>query len=105
MNRLFLRAFALVATATASTVASTHVTLPPGGATAGDPYAAAFRVGHACTGARSTTGITVRIPEGFSVQPGRGSAFCTLKPSGMRTLIPVVLRAPGQAWPTRKAAA
>ncbi len=40
-----------------------------------------------------------------SVQPGRGSAFCTLKPSGMRTVMPVVLRAPLQAWPTRKAAA
>jgi hypothetical protein len=40
-----------------------------------------------------------------SVQPGRGSAFCTVKPSGMRTVMPVVLRAPLQAWPTRKAAA
>ena len=48
--------------------ASAHVTLPPGGATAGDSYAAAFRVGHACKGAGSTTGITVRIPDGFSVQ-------------------------------------
>ena len=68
MNPSFLRAFALVATATASAAASAHVTLPPGGATAGDSYAAAFRVGHACSGARSTTGITVRIPDGFSVQ-------------------------------------
>jgi periplasmic copper chaperone A len=25
-----------------------HVTLPPGGATAGSVYTAAFRVGHAC---------------------------------------------------------
>ena len=40
-----------------------------------------------------------------SVQPGRGSAFCTLKPSGTRTVMPVVLRAPLQAWPTRNAAA
>jgi len=68
MNTFRLRAFALVALATASAAASAHVSLPPGGATAGDSYAAAFRVGHACTGARSTTGITVRIPEGFSVQ-------------------------------------
>jgi len=68
MNTFRLRAFALVALATASAAASAHVSLPPGGATAGDSYAAAFRVGHACTGARSTTGITVRIPEGFQVQ-------------------------------------
>ena len=68
MNTSLLPAFALVAAATASVAASAHVSLPAGGATAGDSYAAAFRVGHACTGARSTTGITVRIPEGFSVQ-------------------------------------
>jgi len=68
MNLSLLRSIALVAMATASAAASAHVTLPPGGATAGDSYAAAFRVGHACSGARSTTGVTVRIPEGFSVQ-------------------------------------
>ena len=68
MNPSFLRAFALVAAAAAPAAALAHVTLPAGGATAGDSYAAAFRVGHACSGARSTTGITVRIPEGFSVQ-------------------------------------
>jgi hypothetical protein len=68
MNPSSLRAFAFVGAATASGAASAHVILPPGGATAGDSYAAAFRVGHACSGARSTTGITVRIPEGFSVQ-------------------------------------
>ena len=49
-----------------------------GGATAGDSYAAAFRVGHACSGARSTTGITVRIPEGFSVQKAEPRAGWTL---------------------------
>ena len=68
MNPSLLRSLALVALATASATASAHITLPPGGATAGDGYAAAFRVGHACSGARSTTGITVRIPDGFSVQ-------------------------------------
>jgi copper(I)-binding protein len=64
----FVRAFALVAAAAAPAAASAHVTLPPGGASAGDSYSAAFRVGHACSGAHSTTGITVRVPEGFSVQ-------------------------------------
>ncbi|MGJ7510455.1 copper chaperone PCu(A)C [Variovorax sp. GT1P44] len=42
-----------------------HVTLPPGGGTAGSEYDAAFRVGHACKEAKSTTGITVRLPKGF----------------------------------------
>ena len=68
MKTYLLDAVALVAAAAASGAASAHVSLPPGGATAGDSYAAAFRVGHACSGARSTTGITVRVPEGFSVQ-------------------------------------
>ncbi len=44
-----------------------HVTLPPGGASAGSDYEAAFRVGHACEGASSTTGITVRLPKGFAL--------------------------------------
>jgi len=60
-------AFALAAAASAPIAAAAHVSLPAGGATAGDSYAAAFRVGHACSDARSTTGITVRIPEGFHV--------------------------------------
>ena len=37
--------------------AQAHVTLPPGGATAGSVYSASFRVGHACKGAASTTSI------------------------------------------------
>ena len=63
-----LRGLALVAALATPLAVFAHVTLPPGGATAGDAYAAAFRVGHACSGARSTTGITVRIPEGFTMQ-------------------------------------
>jgi copper(I)-binding protein len=43
-----------------------HVTLPPGGATAGSDYEAALRVGHACKDAKSTTGIAVRLPRGFA---------------------------------------
>jgi copper(I)-binding protein len=45
--------------------AGAHVTLPPGGATAGTVYPAAFRVGHACDGAAATTALEVRLPEGF----------------------------------------
>lgn len=55
-------AFALVAGATA---ACAHVTLPRGGATVGSDYDAAFRVGHACEGAKATTGLAVRLPKGF----------------------------------------
>ena len=56
-------------------LAQAHVTLPPGGAAAGSDYEAAFRVGHACEGAKATTGITVRLPKGFTVadaQPRKG---------------------------------
>lgn len=42
-----------------------HVTLPPGGATAGTVYPAAFRVGHACKDATATTAVKVRVPAGF----------------------------------------
>ncbi len=57
-----------------------HVTLPPGGAAAGSDYEAAFRVGHACAGAVATTGITVRLPQGFTfaaAQPREGWTLAT----------------------------
>jgi len=55
--------------------AQAHVALPPGGATAGTNYEAAFRIGHACQGATATTGVTVRLPKGFTLteaQPRTG---------------------------------
>lgn len=51
----------------AATGTLAHVTLPPGGAAAGSDYEAAFRVGHACEGAKTTTGVTVRLPKGFTL--------------------------------------
>jgi copper(I)-binding protein len=48
-----------------SGAAHAHVVLPPGGAAAGSTYAAAFKVGHACSGATATTALAVRLPEGF----------------------------------------
>jgi len=63
-----------------ATGASAHVTLPPGGATAGTDYEAAFRVGHACKDAQATTGITVRLPDGFTLagaQPRTGWTLST----------------------------
>jgi uncharacterized protein YcnI len=63
------RAFAAAAALLLASIgASAHVTLAPGGATAGGVYEAAFRVGHACKDTQATTGITVRIPEGFSIE-------------------------------------
>ena len=50
-----------------STVAMAHVTLPAGGAAAGSDYDAAFRVGHACTDAKATTGVRVQLPQGFTL--------------------------------------
>lgn len=47
--------------------AHAHVTLPPGGGNAGSVYPAAFRIGHVCKGAASTTAIRVRLPEGFTL--------------------------------------
>lgn len=55
-----------------------HVTLPPGGAAAGSDYEAAFRVGHACKDTASTTGITVRLPEGFTLAEAQPRAGWTL---------------------------
>ena len=47
--------------------AQAHVTLAPGGATAGSVYPASFRVGHACKDAAATTAVRVRLPEGFTL--------------------------------------
>jgi periplasmic copper chaperone A len=63
-----LRALAAGAALAAAGAASAHVTLADGSASAGSGYVAAFKVGHACTGAKATTGITVRVPAGFTVQ-------------------------------------
>ncbi|WP_298235188.1 copper chaperone PCu(A)C [uncultured Azohydromonas sp.] len=64
-NRKLILIAALAPLCAAS--ARAHVTLPPGGATAGSTYPAAFRVGHACKDAASTTGIRVRLPDGFTL--------------------------------------
>lgn len=74
---LHLSRIALVALL-ASTAASAHVTLPPGGATAGSDYEAAFRVGHACKDAQATTGITVQLPDGFRLSEAQARKGWTL---------------------------
>lgn len=69
------RHFLFGAIALASGLAQAHVVLPPGGATAGSTYAAAFKVGHACKGAASTTALSVHLPDGFALvrtQPREG---------------------------------
>lgn len=59
---------AVAASAFAATAAIAHITLPPGGATAGSRYDAAFRVGHPCQGSTSTNAVAVQLPEGFTLQ-------------------------------------
>ncbi|RFO95163.1 nuclear export factor GLE1 [Rhodoferax lacus] len=56
--------FAACAVLLAASAAQSHVVLQDAAAAAGASYRAAFRVGHGCEGA-ATTGIRVRIPEGF----------------------------------------
>lgn len=68
MTRLSnFKALAVTAVLAAAGSAAAHITLPPGGATAGTDYEAAFRVGHACKDAAATTGVTVRLPRGFAL--------------------------------------
>ena len=61
-----LRSLAACA-ALCSTAAMAHITLPAGGAAAGSDYDAAFRVGHACSDAKATTGVRVQLPTGFTL--------------------------------------
>ena len=70
-----IAAFALLAGASS---AFSHVTLPPGGATAGSDYDAAFRVGHACKDAQATTGVTVQLPDGFRLSEAQARKGWTL---------------------------
>jgi len=67
MSSLILKA-ALAGSLFAATAAIAHVTLPPGGATAGSRYDAAFRVGHPCQGSTSTNAVAVQLPDGFTLQ-------------------------------------
>ncbi|MDI1350530.1 copper chaperone PCu(A)C [Aquabacterium sp.] len=61
-----------------------HITLPPGGARVGSTYTAAFRVGHACTGAKATTGITLRAPAGFQITDVPERADWTVQRQGQQ---------------------
>ena len=84
-THFFLKHLAACALLSGTGVALAHVTLPPGGGTAGGDYEAVFRVGHACKGAKSTTGITVRLPKGFGftdAQARKGWKLDIQKPTG-----------------------
>jgi copper(I)-binding protein len=75
-----MRQFLLPLLVATTLPALAHVTLPPGGAAAGSDYEAAFRVGHSCKDTAATTGITVRLPEGFTLleaQPRAGWALAS----------------------------
>jgi uncharacterized protein YcnI len=74
-----LHRLVLLAAAAAVTGAQAHVVLPAGGAAAGSTYRAAFKVGHACRGATSTTALAVQLPEGFEFVSAEPRAGWTLK--------------------------
>jgi copper(I)-binding protein len=76
------RLAAAAALSCVAAAASAHVTLAQQTASAGAEYDAAFRVGHACKGAASTTGVTVRVPDGFTVQAPQPRAGWSVKASG-----------------------
>jgi copper(I)-binding protein len=67
MTRSTLQTFA-AACALVTGSAMAHITLPPGGVTAGSRYDAAFRVGHPCQGSTSTNAVAVQLPDGFTLQ-------------------------------------
>jgi periplasmic copper chaperone A len=81
----------------AGTTAMAHVTLPPGGAAAGSDYEAAFRVGHACEGAKATTGITVQLPDGFAFSDAQARKGWALSSSGRE--VAWKAQTPGDALP------
>jgi len=78
----FTRTLVAASALAAAGGAFAHVTLAEGSAATGSDYVAAFRVGHACKDAKSTTGLTVRVPAGFSVQKAEPREGWTLSTSG-----------------------
>ena len=86
----------------AGTTAMAHVTLPPGGAAAGSDYEAAFRVGHACEGAKATTGITVQLPDGFAFSDAQARKGWALSSSGRE--VAWKAQTPGDALPATERA-
>ena len=86
----------------AGTTAMAHVTLPPGGAAAGSDYEAAFRVGHACEGAKATTGITVQLPDGFAFSDAQARKGWALSNSGRE--VAWKAQTPGDALPATERA-
>ena len=79
---LLSRNSALLVGLLAAGTASAHVTLAEGTASAGSDYVAAFRVGHACKDTKATTGLTVRVPVGFTVQKAEPREGWSLDTSG-----------------------
>ncbi|SFM99012.1 copper chaperone PCu(A)C [Variovorax sp. OV329] len=81
ISRRAPRAILAAASLLACNGAFAHVTLAEGSAATGSDYVAAFRVGHACKEAKATTGLTVRVPAGFSVQKAEPREGWTLASS------------------------
>ena len=86
--KIAIKFVASCAMATGAAASFSHVVLQPGPAVAGSAYDAAFRIGHACKDARSTTGLTVRLPRGFVLQdvPARAGWKIDIDRSGSGTV-------------------
>lgn len=87
----------LAAVALLPALAQAHITLPPGGARVGTNHTAAFRVGHACAGAKATTGITLRAPAGFRITEVPERAGWTVQRQGQQ--VRWTANSPAQALP------
>ncbi|MDN4591172.1 hypothetical protein DBA29_22060 [Xenophilus aerolatus] len=95
-----LKTIAASAMLTGAAASLAHVVLQPGPAVAGSTYDAALKVGHACKDARSTTGLTVRLPRGFVLQdvPARAGWKVDIDRSGTGT-VRWTADSPAQALP------
>lgn len=61
--------------------------LPAGGANVGSTYDAAFRVGHACKDAKTTTAVVVDLPKGFQFKEAVPRSGWTLTTSANNSTV------------------
>ena len=69
------------------TAAQAHIVLPAGGANVGSTYDAAFRVGHACKDAKTTTAVVVDLPKGFQFKEAVPRSGWTLTTSANNSTV------------------
>ena len=103
-----VKTIAACALLTGTAAAWAHITLPPGGATVGSDYRAAFRVGHACKDANATAGIGVQLPSGFVLAHAEPRAGWKLdvqrNPANAATDVHWMAESPQNALPSKEPA-